>query len=164
MMRVGGFLPRWPAPLESAECRSAFLSRRISRGRIRTGTGVTPQGILSPQCLPFHHAARARPQPLSGKSMRSQSLFFWVWQSMFIQGSAGTVVAAVLAVPRVFRQKQCRAAWTIRLGLGYPQSSWHDKRPVDDGGTGAGFISVCRVDVRAIRSSVRAGKTSQLPG
>ena len=27
------------------------------RGRTRTGTRVTPQGILSPQCLPFHHAA-----------------------------------------------------------------------------------------------------------
>jgi integrase len=28
-----------------------------SRGRTRTGTALTGQGILSPQCLPFHHAA-----------------------------------------------------------------------------------------------------------
>jgi hypothetical protein len=28
-----------------------------SRDRTRTGTPVTGQGILSPQCLPFHHAA-----------------------------------------------------------------------------------------------------------
>ena len=30
------------------------------RGRTRTGTRVAPQGILSPQCLPFHHAAQGR--------------------------------------------------------------------------------------------------------
>jgi hypothetical protein len=26
-----------------------------AEGRTRTGTGVTPQRILSPLCLPFHH-------------------------------------------------------------------------------------------------------------
>jgi integrase len=45
-------------PLRIADVREAVRENATSRGRIRTGTGVTPQGILSPQCLPFHHAAR----------------------------------------------------------------------------------------------------------
>src|SRR5207302_7266027 len=39
---------------------SADSNRRMnknSRGGIRTPTGLKPQGILSPLCLPFHHAA-----------------------------------------------------------------------------------------------------------
>jgi integrase len=44
-------------PLRIADVCEAMPSDATSRGRIRTGTGVTPQGILSPQCLPFHHAA-----------------------------------------------------------------------------------------------------------
>ncbi len=37
----------------------------ISRGGIRTRTGLKPQGILSPLCLPFHHAASLQSQTLS---------------------------------------------------------------------------------------------------
>ncbi len=44
-------------PLQIADVCEPTPDDAISRGRIRTGTGVTPQGILSPQCLPFHHAA-----------------------------------------------------------------------------------------------------------
>jgi integrase len=44
-------------PLRIAEICETVREDATSRGRIRTGTGVTPQGILSPQCLPFHHAA-----------------------------------------------------------------------------------------------------------
>ena len=44
-------------PLRIADVCEDVQDNANSRGRIRTGTGVTPQGILSPQCLPFHHAA-----------------------------------------------------------------------------------------------------------
>jgi hypothetical protein len=44
-------------PLRIADVCETMQGDASSRGRIRTGTGVTPQGILSPQCLPFHHAA-----------------------------------------------------------------------------------------------------------
>jgi hypothetical protein len=44
-------------PLRIADVCDSMPDDATSRGRIRTGTGVTPQGILSPQCLPFHHAA-----------------------------------------------------------------------------------------------------------
>lgn len=44
-------------PLRIADVCDPMPNDATSRGRIRTGTGITPQGILSPQCLPFHHAA-----------------------------------------------------------------------------------------------------------
>ena len=45
-------------PLRIADVYDSVRDDAISRGRTRTGTGITPQGILSPQCLPFHHAAQ----------------------------------------------------------------------------------------------------------
>ena len=32
--------------------------RKCARGGGRTRTGISPQGILSPLCLPFHHPGR----------------------------------------------------------------------------------------------------------
>src|SRR5256885_9300485 len=42
--------PKAPAGLAAASPPGAFLC--ISRGGTRTRTGLTPQGILSPLCLP----------------------------------------------------------------------------------------------------------------
>src|ERR1700757_1198222 len=39
---------------------SPFSTQVIGRGGIRTHTPLSRQGILSPQCLPFHHAAWRR--------------------------------------------------------------------------------------------------------
>jgi integrase len=44
-------------PLRIADLCEPVLKDATSRGGIRTRTSVKAQGILSPQCLPFHHAA-----------------------------------------------------------------------------------------------------------
>jgi hypothetical protein len=43
--------------LRIANVCETVLDDATGRGGIRTHTGIAPQGILSPQCLPFHHAA-----------------------------------------------------------------------------------------------------------
>ncbi len=48
-----------------------------SRGGIRTPTGHKPQGILSPLCLPFHHAAPALVPKLSLGTRAGQSATCW---------------------------------------------------------------------------------------
>lgn len=47
-------------PLRIAELGEIVRDDAIGRGGIRTRTPVTGEGILSPQCLPFHHAAHAQ--------------------------------------------------------------------------------------------------------
>src|SRR5262245_35726095 len=51
-------LVRWICP--QAVCRTGSLRQEFAgendRGGIRTHTPLTGQGILSPRCLPFHHA------------------------------------------------------------------------------------------------------------
>src|SRR5260370_40221909 len=44
-------------PLRIAKVCEAVRADANGRGGIRTHTPVTQEGILSPQCLPFHHAA-----------------------------------------------------------------------------------------------------------
>ena len=52
-------------PLRIAYVCGTVQKNAIGRGGIRTHTPVTQEGILSPQCLPFHHAARIRTHSLS---------------------------------------------------------------------------------------------------
>ncbi len=47
-------------PLRIADVCEAVQENATGRGGIRTHTPVTQEGILSPQCLPFHHAAQVR--------------------------------------------------------------------------------------------------------
>src|SRR5262249_24427382 len=44
-------------PLRIADVCEVVRKDATGRGGIRTHTPVTQEGILSPQCLPFHHAA-----------------------------------------------------------------------------------------------------------
>src|SRR5262245_13056088 len=46
-----------PNPLRVADLCETVRKNATGRGGIRTHTPLAEQGILSPQCLPFHHAA-----------------------------------------------------------------------------------------------------------
>jgi hypothetical protein len=59
MMTTTTIQPATPGRCELRTCANPCEENAIGRDGTRTHTGITPQGILSPQCLPFHHAAEA---------------------------------------------------------------------------------------------------------
>jgi integrase len=57
--------PALKFPVKDTAKHDSAKEKPTGRGGIRTHTPVTQEGILSPQCLPFHHAARIRTHSLS---------------------------------------------------------------------------------------------------